>query len=71
MMEPRKNVVVNVEDFSAITILKPFSQEYLNYFFVIFEDAYGEMNGKLVEKNQLQKRFGLSDAEIQEVEKSL
>ena len=65
-MEPRKNVVVNVEDFSSITIMKPFSEGYINHLIVVHEDAYGEMRADLVEKTKLKEKWGLSDAEFEE-----
>ena len=66
-MQTRKNVVIHEEDFSAITIIKPFSEEYLNYLFMIFEDAYGEMKGVLITKTELKKRLNLCDEEFNEL----
>ena len=66
-MQTRKNVVIHEEDFSAITIIKPFSEEYLNYLFMIFEDAYGEMKGVLITRTELQKRLSLGDDEFNKI----
>ena len=66
-MQPRKNVVIHEEDFSAITIMRPFSDEYLNYLIVVHEDAYGEMRSDLVPKDGLKKRLNLSDEEFEEM----
>lgn len=66
-MQNRKTVVLHEEDFSAITILKPFSEEYLNYLYVIYEDAYGEMTGSLTPKTELKKRLSLCDEEFNEM----
>lgn len=65
-MHERKAVVIhNDDDFSATTILKPMSEEYLNYLYVICEDAYGEFSGNLVLKDDLKKRLGYSDEEFE------
>ena len=64
-MHERKAVVIHEEDFSAMTILKPFSEEYLNYLFVIYEDAYGEMKGSLMLKTDLKSRLNLCDKEFE------
>lgn len=66
-MQPRKNIVIHEEDFSAITIMRPFSDEYLNYLIVVHEDAYGEMRADLVEKDKLKKRLSLCDEEFEEM----
>jgi len=66
-MHPRKTVVIHEEDFSAITIMKPFSDEYLNYLIVVHEDAYGEMRLDLAPKDGLKKRLNLCDEEFNEM----
>ena len=63
-MQERKTVVIHEEDFSATTILKPFSDEYLNYLYVVCEDAYGEFSGNLVTKDDLKKRLTMSDEQF-------
>lgn len=71
-MHERKAVVVhNDDDFSATTILKPFSEEYLNYLYVICEDAYGEFSGALVAKTDLKKRLNICDEEFEKMLKKL
>ena len=60
-MSTRKAVVVHEEDFSALTIMKPFSDEYLNHYITVFEDAYGEVQMKLVHKDDLMKRLGVDE----------
>jgi hypothetical protein len=47
-----------------MTLLKPFSDEYLNYLIVIHEDAYGEMKLVLTPKEDVRKRLNLSDEEF-------
>ena len=66
-MQPRKNVVINEEDFSAITIMKPFSDEYRNHLIVVHEDAYGEMRLDITPKDDLKKRLSLCDEEFEEI----
>lgn len=70
-MQPRKNVVIFEEDFSSLTIMKPFSDGYRDFLIVVDEDAYGEMSGKLVEKSKLKMRLSLSDVEFDEMVKNL
>ena len=40
-MKARKAIVIYDDD-SAMTLLKPISEEYNNQLLVIYEDAYGE-----------------------------
>ncbi len=70
-MQPRKSVVIHEEDFSSITIMKPFSDGYRNHLIVIHEDAYGEMMTNLTPKSDLKKRLSLSDEEFEEMQKRL
>ena len=67
MSNLRKAVVIHEEDFSAITIMKPLSDEYLNYLIVVFEDAYGEMKLDIVPKDGLKKRLNYCDEEFDEI----
>jgi hypothetical protein len=67
----RKAVVIHEEDFSAMTLLKPFSDEYLNYLIVVHEDAYGEMRADLTPKDELKKRLNLCDEEFNELLKQV
>lgn len=66
-MHTRKAVVIHEEEFSATTILKPLSEEYLNFLYVICEDAYGEFSSNLVTKTDLKKRLNLCDEEFNEL----
>lgn len=70
-MASRKNVVIHEEEFSSITILKPFSDEYLLYLYIIFEDAYGEISGELITRENLKKRLNLTDEEFEIIIKQL
>ena len=67
----RKNVVVHEEDFSSLTIMKPFSEGYLNFYITVFEDAYGEVTMKLIQKDHLKKRLNLSEEEFENLLKKL
>jgi len=70
-MHERNAIVVvgygNEDEFSATTVLKPMSEEYLNYLYVICEDAYGEFSGNLVPKTTIQEKLQFSDAEFEEL----
>jgi len=71
-MHERKAVVIhNDDDFSATTILKPMSEEYLNYLYVICEDAYGEFNGNLVPKTDLKAKLNYNDDDFDKLLKKL
>ena len=64
-MHERKAVVIPEEDFSAITVMKPFSDEYLNYLIVVHEDAYGEVMTNLTPKSDLKKRLKFTEEEFE------
>jgi len=70
-MKPRKNVVIHDEDFSAVTVMRPFSEGYLNYLIVVHEDAYGEVMCKVTTHNDLKIRLSLTDEEFDEMIKKL
>lgn len=57
-------IVDKVYEDSAITLLKPYSGEYRDQLFVIYEDAYGELTGKLELKTDIQKKLNFSDEEF-------
>ena len=63
-MHERKAVVIP-EDDSAVTVLKPFSDEYLNYLIVVHEDAYGEVMTNLTAKSELKERLNFTDEEFE------
>ena len=71
-MHTRKAVVVHgIDESSATTVLRPFSEEYLNYLYVVCEDAYGEFSSDLVLRTELQTRLGFSDEEFEDMLKQL
>jgi len=70
MSNLRKAVTV-FDEFSSMTLLKPYSDEYLNYLIEINEDAYGEMTLNLRPITELRAKFGGSDEEFDELLKEL
>lgn len=66
-MAQRKNVVIHEDEFTSITILKPFSGEFSNYLYVIKEDAYGEISGELITREKLKIRLNLSDEDFKNI----
>ena len=66
-MKTRKAFEIFPDDFDAVTFLKPHSGEYENFLFVVYEDAYGEIFGQLVKREEIITKFGLSNAEFQEI----
>ena len=48
----------------AMTLLKPHSKEYSNMLFVIYEDAYGEINGNLKPINDVKALFNGTSEEF-------
>ena len=74
-MHERNAIVVvgygEEDEFSATTVLKPMSEEYLNFLYVIYEDAYGEFSGNLVLKTTLQAKLKFSDEEFETLIKKL
>lgn len=66
MYYTRKAKTVFDED-TAMTLLKPYSGEYKNQLFVIYEDAYGEVTGILTPVEDIKLRLDLTDAEFEEI----
>ena len=66
-MKTRKTIEIFPEDFDSVTFLKPHSGEYENFLFVVYEDAYGEIYGSLMEKEKIMNRFGLNNSEFQDI----
>ena len=62
----RKSVVIHDED-EAMTFLKPFSNEYSNMLFVIHEDAYGQIDGKLMLITDLIAKLRLTTEQFDEI----
>lgn len=71
MKNNTRKVVTLIEEFDAITLLKPFSGEYEKFLVVIREDAYGEFSGKLEPITEIRKKFSLSDEEFDKILKDL
>jgi hypothetical protein len=62
----RKAITIYDED-SSMTLFKPFSEEYKNQLLVIYEDAYGEAVLEIKSIKDIQKNFGGSDEEFNEI----
>jgi len=52
---------------TAMTLVKPFSDEYRGQLFVIYEDAYGEAIGILTPIDEVRCKFEGTDEEFQEI----
>ncbi len=62
----RKAITI-FEDDTAITLVKPFSDEYRGFLFLIYEDAYGEIIGELKSINEIRERFESATENINEI----
>jgi len=71
MSTTRLAVTISIEDFTSITFLKPYSDEYRDQLIVIREDAFGEFSGILERKVDIQKRLLLNDEDFQEILRKL
>ena len=65
-MNIRPAITIFDED-SALTLLKPYSDEYRDQLFVIHEDAYGEMTGILEYKSELKRKLNITNEEFEEL----
>jgi hypothetical protein len=65
-MNTRKAITIFDED-TALTLLRPYSDEYRNQLFVIHEDAYGEAVGMLTPIDELKTRLNITDEEFDEI----
>ena len=62
----RKSVTI-YEDDESMTFLKPFSDEHKNSVFVVFEDAYGFIEGKLISIDVLRNSTHLQKDKLDEI----
>jgi hypothetical protein len=62
----RKAITIFDED-TAMTLVKPFSDEYWNQLFVIYEDVYGEAVATLTSIDEIRMKFSGNDEEFQEI----
>lgn len=62
----RKTVTIYEND-ESITIFKPFSEEHKNKVFAILEDAYGEVEGKLISIDTLKTLSHLFPENLEEI----
>ena len=70
-MTVKRPAITIFEEDSALTVLRPFSQEYRNMLFVIQEDAYGEATGILMAIDDLKLRLNVNEEDFQEMLNSL
>lgn len=66
MSTTRAAITISDEDY-AFTLLKPYSGAYDDMLIVVYEDAYGEMTGKLQSKFAIQKELNLTDEEFDKI----
>jgi hypothetical protein len=62
----RKSVTI-YEDTESMTFLKPFSDEHKNSIYVILEDAFGEIDGKLISIDILRNTTHLPKEKLNEI----
>lgn len=67
MNKATRKAITIFEDDTAITLVKPFSDEYRGFLFVIYEDAYGEIVGELKSINEIRERFEKTEENIDEI----
>ena len=63
-MSKLRTAITVFEDDTALTLVKPYSDEYKNMLFVIYEDAYGEATGILTKIDDLREKLGLPTEEF-------
>jgi len=66
MYTPRKAITISNDD-TALTLVKPFSDEHRDDLFVIYEDAYGEAYGILTPISIVREKFTGTDEEFNEI----
>jgi len=66
MSKTRPAIVIYDEDI-ALTLLKPFSEEYKNQLIVINEDAYGEVSTVMTPIKDLRNRLNITEEEFDEI----
>jgi CBS-domain-containing membrane protein len=65
-MNTRKAITIFDED-SALTLLRPYSDEHSDKLIVIHEDAYGEAVGIVTPISELRTRLNICDEEFDEI----
>lgn len=71
MKGSKRKAITIVEEFDALTFLKPFSSEYDNYLIVNHEDAHGEFSGRLELITEIREKFNGTDEEFEKILKNL
>ena len=70
-MNVNRNAITIFDDETSMTLVKPYSLEYENMLFVIYEDAYGEAEGYLTPITELRSKVSMNDYEFDKIIKSL
>ena len=65
-MKERKAITLLDED-TATTFLRPYSDEHRNCLIVVTEDAYGEFTGVLTPIKKIKGNLNITDEEIDEM----
>lgn len=65
-MKVRPAITIFDED-TALTLVKPYSDEYRNQLFVIHEDAYGEAVGIMTPIEDLRSKLNITNEEFNEM----
>lgn len=66
-MSTKRTAVTIFDEDTAMTLVKPYSDEYRGQLFVIYEDAYGEVIGIITPISEIRTRLNISDEEFQEI----
>lgn len=65
-MKERKAISLFDED-SAMTFLRPYSDEYRNCLIVVTEDAHGEFNSVITPIKDIKGKLNITDEELAEM----
>lgn len=66
-----RNAITIFDEDTAMTLLKPYSDEYVNQLVVLYEDAYGELTGILMSIEDIKLRLNITNEEFIEILKQL
>ena len=66
-MKIKRDIYVIHKDDAAITLMKPFSEEYKNNLFEIREDAYGNFSIYLIYLTELKLKYNINEEELSEI----
>jgi len=66
-MSTTRKAITIFDETSAMTLVKPYSDEYRDYLFVIHEDAFGEAIGIMTPIEEIKRSFNGTNEEFQEI----